>query len=116
MAAPTRPTDPSSSPSSPSPAGDGDWADQAADTVVRVVDTVREKTTGPVLTTARAIVYGIIGAFAAIVGLIVLVIALVRMLDVYLPGEVWSAYLLLGVIFGGLGFFMWTKRYAPEAA
>jgi len=111
MAAPTRPTDPSST---PSVANDGDWADQAADTVVRVVDTVREKTTGQVLTVARAIVYGIIGAFAAIVALIVLVILLVRMLDVYLPGEVWSAYLLLGVVFAGLGLFMWTKRYAPE--
>ena len=107
MAEPSRPTDPSAP-------GEGDWADQAADTVVRVVDTVREKTTGPVLTAARAIVYGIIGAFAALVALIVLVIALVRMLDVYLPGEVWSAYLLLGIVFAGLGLFVWSKRYAPE--
>ena len=111
MAAPTRP----SSPSSPPSASDGDWADQAADTVVRVVDTVREKTTGPVLTAARAIVYGIIGAFAALVALIVLVIALIRILDVYLPGEVWSAYLLLGVVFAVGGLFVWRKRYAPEA-
>jgi len=111
MAAPSRPGNPSL-PSSPG--SDGDWADQAADTVVRVVDTVREKTTGPVLTAARAIVYGIIGAFAALVALIVLVIALVRMLDVYLPGAVWSAYLVLGIVFAGLGLFVWSKRYAPE--
>lgn len=109
MAAPTRP-------SSPSPPSDGDWADQAADTVVRVVDTVREKTTGQILTAARAVVYGIIGVFAAIVALIVLVIALIRILDVYLPGEVWSAYLLLGVVFGVAGWFVWRRRYAPEAA
>ena len=108
MAVPTRPTD-------PAPA-DGDWADQAADTVVRVVDTVREKTTGPALTAARAIVYGIIGAFAALVGLIVLIIALIRMLDVYLPGDVWSAYLLLGTAFAVGGLFVWRKRFAPEVA
>ena len=108
MAAPIR--------SSPSSAGDGDWADQAADTVVRVVDTVREKTTGPVLNAARAFVYGIIGAFAALVALIVLIIALIRILDVYLPGEVWSAYLLLGLAFMIGGWFVWRQRYAPEAA
>ena len=39
---------------------DDDWSGQAADTVVKVVDAVREKTTGPVLTIARAIVYGLI--------------------------------------------------------
>ena len=111
MAAPTRPTNPSPS---PSPTNDGDWADQAADTVVRVVDTVREKTTGQVLTAARAIVYGIIGAFAALVALIVLIIALIRILDVYLPGEVWSAYLLLGVVFSVFGLLVWRRRYAPE--
>ena len=91
-----------------------DWADQAADTVVRVVDAVREKTTGPVLTAARAIVYGIIGAFAAVVALVVLVIALIRLLDVYLPGEVWSAYLVLGLVFSVGGLLAWRKRYAPE--
>ncbi len=105
MAAPSRPTDPSP---------EGDWADQAADTVVRVVDTVREKTTGQVLTAARAIVYGIIGVFAGLVALIVLVIALIRMLDVYLPGDVWSAYLLLGVVFSMGGLLVWRRRYAPE--
>ena len=107
MAAPNRP---------PDPTPEDDWADQAADTVVRVVDTVREKTTGQVLTVARAIVYGIIGVFAALVALVVLVIALIRMLDVYLPGEVWSAYLLLGVVFTVGGLLVWRRRYAPEVA
>jgi hypothetical protein len=91
----------------------GDWSEQAADTVVKVVDAVRDKTTGPVLTVARAIVYGLIGFFAVVVALIVLVIALVRLLDVYLPGEVWSAYLLLGVLFLGTGVFVWGKRHVP---
>jgi hypothetical protein len=106
MAAPTRPT---------VPGPPEDWADQAADTVVKVVDAVREKTTGPVLTAARAIVYGIIGVFAALVALILLTIALVRIVDVYLPGEVWSAYLLIGLVFTIGGLLVWRKRYAPEA-
>lgn len=93
-----------------------DWADQAADTVISVVDQVRQKTTGPLLTAARAIVYGLIGFFAALVALIVLVIALVRLLDVYLPGAVWSAYLLLGTVFLLAGLLVWRRRYLPAPA
>jgi hypothetical protein len=111
MAAASRPTSPP-----PSPVGDDDWADQAADTVVKVVDAVREKTTGPILTAARAVVYGMIGVFAGLVALIVLTIALVRLVDVYLPGEVWSAHLLIGTLFTVGGLLVWRKRYAPEAA
>ena len=110
MAAPPRPTNPSPL------GGDDDWADQAADTVVKVVDAVREKTTGPILTAARAIVYGIIGVFAGLVALIVLTIALVRLVDVYLPGNVWSAHLLIGTLFTVGGLLAWRQRYAPEAA
>ena len=97
----------------PAPASE-DWADQAADTVINVVDAVRDKTTGPILTAARAIVYGLIGFFAILVALIVTTIALVRFVDVYLPGGVWSAHLLIGAIFTVAGFFVWTKRYAPD--
>ncbi|HYF47133.1 MAG TPA: hypothetical protein VD926_13040 [Acidimicrobiales bacterium] len=106
MAAPVepRPTTPASE----------DWSDQAADTVVKVVDAVREKTTGPVLTVARAIVYGLIGLFAVLVALIVLTIALVRVVDAYLPGEVWSAHLLIGGLFTLAGLFLWTKRNADR--
>ena len=102
-------------PTEPSPADD-DWADQAADTVVKVVDAVREKTTGPVLTAARAIVYGIIGVFAGLVALIVLTIALVRFVDVWLPGDVWQAHLLIGALFTIGGLLVWRKRHAPEGA
>lgn len=98
----------------PRPDADPDWSEQAADTVVKVVDAVREKTTGPVLTVARAIVYGLIGFFAVVVALVVLVIALVRLIDVYLPGDVWSAYLLLGTLFTVLGFLVWGKRHVPD--
>ena len=99
----------------PTPASD-DWAGQAADTVINVVDAVREKTTGPILTVARAIVYGLIGLFAVIVALIVVTIALVRFVNVYLPGDVWAAHLLIGTIFTLAGLLVWRKRYPPEPA
>jgi len=103
MANPMKPTSPM----------DADWSEQAADTVVKVVDAVREKTTGPVLTVARAIVYGLIGLFAVIVALIVVTIALVRFVNVYLPGDVWAAHLLIGTLFTIAGLLLWRKRHVP---
>ena len=104
----------------PAPPPDHDWPAQAADTIERVVGTVRDKTTAPALTIARGVVYG---TFAALVGtacLVVLIIGAIRGLDVALPdsifGEdhVWVAYLILGTLFVVLGAFLWRKRNAPR--
>ena len=102
--------------------GAGDWPAQAADTIERVVGSVRDKTTGPAITIARGIVYG---TFALVVGTVVAVlvaIAAVRALDNYLPDSVfgeehtWAAHLLVGLVFTGLGMGMWSRRSAPPAA
>ncbi len=101
---------------SPSVGPPPDWADQAADAVVNLVDVVRDRTTGQVLTAARAIVYGFIGVFAVIVALVLAVIGLIRLVDVVLPGEVWSAYFLLGTLFVLGGLLVWRRRAMPEPA
>ena len=44
-----------------------DWTDQVTDLVVDVVDTVRDKATGPVLKVARQAVYGTIAFFVVLV-------------------------------------------------
>lgn len=96
-----------------------DWPAQAADTIQRVVGSVRDKTTGPAITVARWIVYG---TFALVVGTVVailLAIAAVRMLDVYLPdawvGEdhTWVAHLVVGALFTLVGALLWSRRSAP---
>ena len=99
-----------------------DWPAQAADTIERVVGSVRDKTTGPAITVARWIVYG---TFALLVGAMVailLAIAGVRLLDVYLPdawfGEehTWAAHLLIGSVFTIGGAAAWSQRSArPES-
>ena len=63
------------------PPPERDWPAQAADTIERVVGQVRDKTTGPALTAARAVVYGLFGGIVAIACLVVLIILLVRLLD-----------------------------------
>lgn len=91
-----------------------EWPAQAADLVVDVVGTVRDKTTTPVLTIARAIVYGTAIVFLAVTALVLLLIALVRFVDAYLPGEVWSAYLLLGTVLTAGGLVLWATRRPAE--
>ena len=103
------------SPASPS----GDWAAQAADTIERAVENVRDRTTGPAITVARAVVYG---TFAALVGLAALVLATigsVRLIDNYLPDAVfgeehmWAAFLIIGLVFVIAGVVLWARRYGP---
>ena len=65
MALPGRPGGPQTTPSPARvvapPAPDAtDWPAQATDSILNLVDNVRDKTTGPALTAARAVVYGTI--------------------------------------------------------
>ena len=102
---------------SPAPPGD-DWTVQVAGTIESVVGSIRDKTTVPLTTVARGLVYGIVAGVMGIAALILLVIALVRVLqvrvfDFSLP--VWAVYLLLGAIFVAVGLFLWRKRRPVDA-
>ncbi|MDZ7677612.1 MAG: hypothetical protein U5K29_03565 [Acidimicrobiales bacterium] len=88
----------------------GDWPAQATDAVVDLVGTVRDRAVEPLLKVARAIVYGLLITVVAITAVVLVVILAIRMLDAYLPGEVWSAYLLLGGVFILAGFICWSRR------
>ena len=87
-----------------------DWPAQAADRVVGLVDSVRNKTTVPLTTAARGIVYGFLAAVMGIAVVLLLAIASVRVVNVYLPGDVWAAHLLVGTIFSAGGLIAWSKR------
>jgi vacuolar-type H+-ATPase subunit I/STV1 len=87
-----------------------DWPVQAADTVESVVGTIRDRTTVPLTTVARALVFGLIALVMGIVVAVLLAVGLVRLIDVYLPGRVWSAHLAVGTVFTVFGLFLWTKR------
>jgi hypothetical protein len=106
--------------SAPSPARAGeDWASATADTIERVVDSVREKTAEPLQRVARTVVYGLLVALVAITIAVLVLIAVVRGL-VILVGliwepEVWVVYLALGGIFSVAGLFLWRKANRPSA-
>lgn len=97
----------------PARSGGADWPAQATDAIVDVVGKVRDRTTGPAITAARAVVFGlfiaVIGAIVAVMG----IIAAIRLLDEALPGGVWLPYLILGAIFVGVGALVFNRRRAP---
>ncbi|GAC1534553.1 MAG: hypothetical protein NVS3B12_15490 [Acidimicrobiales bacterium] len=114
----TGPNTPGPSMSPPAQNPGRDWTDQAADAIESVVLSVKQKTTVPLTTIARAIVYGVVIAALGTVALVLAAVSTVRVLTVYLPvgrvndgrHRVWVADLIVGGIFTLAGLFLWSKR------
>jgi hypothetical protein len=104
----------------PPPPSEGDWTYDLTERFESVVDTVRRKTTVPVLVAARGIVFGIVAVifFAGLVVLVVIVT--VRVLDAYLPIQpserrVWVVYAVTAAIFMVAGALLW-RMGRPKSA
>ena len=102
------------------PDGQQDWTDQIAGRIESLVGAVRDKTTRPATTAAKAIVYGLVAAVLAAIALTLLVLAALRVVEAYLPvhplgRRVWITYAGLGAIFLGVGLFLWSKRSARKS-
>jgi len=107
--------------------GAGDWPAQAADTIVKVVGTVRNRTTGTAITAARAVVYGLLAAVLGTTALILLSVMLVRVVVLAADGllglgdadragrAVWIAHLLVGLVFVLGGLWLWKKATSAPA-
>jgi hypothetical protein len=87
-----------------------DWATETADAIERVVGSVRTKTSGPLEKLARVLVYGLVALIVGMAAAVLGAVALVRALDLALPGDVWVAHGLTGGIFALAGLFLWRKR------
>lgn len=104
---------------SPEPTG-SDWAGDMAGRIDSVVGAVRDKTTVPATTAARAVVYGlIVGVLGAAFGILA-VIGVIRLLDVYLPfhpvgRRVWVVDAGASAIFLVGGAFLWRRRRPRRA-
>jgi hypothetical protein len=95
----------------------GDWPVQAADTIVKGVDTLRDKTTGPAQKAARALVYGLLAAVLGMMVAILLLIGLIRLIDSIVgifmdEPRIWVTYLILGVAFTAIGAVVFRRRRA----
>ena len=87
-----------------------DWAAQTADAIERLVGSVRAKTADPLEKVARALVYGLVAGIVGVAAMVLGAVAMVRALDVALPGDVWSAHAVSGGIFVLTGLLLWRKR------
>ena len=98
----------------PAPLVVDDWPAQTADTIDRVVGSIRDKTAVPLERVARIVVFGLLATILGIAAVTLFSIAVVRVLDVYIPVDsVWPAHLITGGIFTLVGLFLWSKRTQP---
>jgi uncharacterized protein YacL len=101
------------------PLTDPNWAASAADTVERVVATVRTQATDKIVLAARGLVFGLVIAFGGVAALVLLLIVVTRGLQALLalgldhPTTVWLSYLIVGGILCLGGAFCMAKRHAP---
>ena len=111
------PPAPGSSPASPTAVDDDqDWPAKATETIVTQVGRIRDKTTGPALTAARWAVYAAFAISLGTVALVIFVIGAVRLLDVYLPDEVfgethmWAAHTIMGAVLFLTGLILYQVK------
>jgi vacuolar-type H+-ATPase subunit I/STV1 len=90
-----------------------DWTTDLLDRLDHYIDVVRRNTTDRLVKIARLVVFGVIAVILGSMAGIVALIALIRILDVVLPREVWLPYVILGAIFMGAGLFLWSKKTVP---
>lgn len=109
-------TDTTSGGGPPRPGADADWPAKVADQVVNLIDQIRDKTTGPAIRAARAVVFGMLATMLGTAALVLFIVGLVRFVNVYVPGGVWVAHAIVGGLFVGTGLFLWAKRFRPADA
>lgn len=95
---------------------DPGWAAKQADTIVRIVDQVRDRTTRPVVLVARGLVFGIIAVAGALTALLLLLIAATRALQAVIEWPlshataVWVSYVVIGSVLVLAGAVLMRKR------
>jgi hypothetical protein len=90
---------------------DGDFVDKALFQFDHVLDVVHDKVLRPILLAGRALAFGLIIFFAALILIVALLIGLVRLVDVYcFAGREYLTYVSVGAISLIAGMIIWRKR------
>ena len=102
------------------PLTDPEWATRTVDFIDRLVATVRKYTTQPLVTTARGVVFGLLGSFGVLAVIVLFVVGLVRGLQAGLDAvvnhqaSVWISYFILSAVFLAIGSVLMRRRYTEE--
>ena len=103
------------------PLTDPNWAAEIADTVERVVGTVREKATTPAVHVTRGVVFGLLAAFLGLAALTLALIGITRGLQALLdlvvtPAQaVYLSYFIVGGILCLVGALFFRSRHSPDS-
>ena len=92
------------------------WPETVADTIANSVTSVRAIVLRPAARVARRVVYGFVLIVLALLVLVLGLVGLVRLLDTYIPQEVWLTYAVLGGVFTLVGLALWKRRPRGAAA
>jgi hypothetical protein len=98
------------------PLTDPDWAANTTDTVVRLVDNVKAKTTKPAVMAARGLVFGLLALFLGLFALVLLLVGLTRALQaiIEIPTDheraVYISYFIVGGLLSVVGLVCFKKR------
>jgi drug/metabolite transporter (DMT)-like permease len=92
-----------------------DWAVQTADSIERLVDSVRSNTSDRLVSVARLVVFGLLAAILGTIALVLFAVFVVRVMDSYIPGGVWVVYLVLGGLFTLAGLLLWQQAWKRPA-
>ncbi len=98
------------------PLTDPNWAASTTDQVVQLVDNVKTKTTKPLVTAARGLVFGLLAVFIAVFIVVILLISVTRLIqrlfDLFLSqsASVAASYLFTGGLLVVAGAVLFRKR------
>ena len=104
------------------PLTDPNWADDTADVVIRLVDSVKSKTTRPAVLVARGLVFGLLALFLGLFALVMLLVGLTRGLQAAIEPfldqsrAVYLSYLIIGLVLSLVGAVLFKKRNTPPDA
>lgn len=99
------------------PFTDPDWAHNTVAFIDKWVGFVRHRTTRPVITVVRGIVYGFLVATGVVIMVVLFAIGTTRALQAALDTtfsrttSVWSSYLILGSLFFLIGLLVARKQH-----
>jgi hypothetical protein len=88
---------------------------RALDTIDTVVATVNDKAIRPAVVAARGIVFGVIIGVIAVTVLVLFCVMFIRITTIA-GHRVWGSYIVLGLLFSGLGAFLYSRRGLPPDA
>jgi hypothetical protein len=88
-----------------------DPVDRALGSLDHLLDVLHDNVLRPIILGGRFVAYGFILVAVVISMVVALLVALTRLINVYLfPGKEWATYFLLGAVLTGIGMWVWRSR------